>query len=588
MRAGPGDGVKQATCPSRVEKAALARLERLARSAPGVPAPARWHGRLRLPGPPRRRFLARVGVALATRSTAGIIEVLERSSAVLTSEECRRVGEALAAALLKDAMPRLDALAAALAERGDIDPAYRATVLHAQMRYLRDVRAARAALSRVRRLRSGRFDAAMPAAFATSLMLDEARIRHRLNEVEEALALVRAHRRLGPDRKERGAGHDLEALLLYPSDPAAAVASLERRFADCGRGPSAVDTLYAGLLARLGREREAERFLERRMRTVRRRAEYRPALYNLRLARDGARARRDLVRYFRAYGLEMDLAEGQAGIDGLAPPRLPPVTDADALVSVVMSAYNAAPHIALAISGICAQTWHRLELVVVDDASTDETAAIVERAAAQDGRIRLLRRLRNAGWAVARNAGVAEARGDFVAFHDSDDWWHPRHLERHIAVMRRRPELKVTTSAWIRMDECGRIAPRHDGGFLHYNPTSPLLRRAVFDEVGYMDSVRVGADSEFIWRLRRHYGRSAEVELRLPLAVGRRRDSSLTRSGVGRYDAHDFSPVRLEYWEAWSAWHRRQALTGGDLRLPAEPAATPADRRFPAPPEILP
>jgi glycosyltransferase involved in cell wall biosynthesis len=99
-------------------------------------------------------------------------------------------------------------------------------------------------------------------------------------------------------------------------------------------------------------------------------------------------------------------------------------------VSVILPAYNRAQLLPRAIGSVLAQTHADFELIVVDDGSTDNTEAVVRRLA--DPRIRYLRR-RNGGPGAARNTGIATARGEFVAFQDSDDEWLPHKLERQLA-----------------------------------------------------------------------------------------------------------------------------------------------------------
>lgn len=94
-------------------------------------------------------------------------------------------------------------------------------------------------------------------------------------------------------------------------------------------------------------------------------------------------------------------------------------------VSVVIPAYNAARFIEDSISSVLSQTYKPLEIIVVDDGSRDETRTIVERHAKD---VRYIYQ-DNAGPSAARNHGVREARGDWVAFLDSDDYWEPDHLE---------------------------------------------------------------------------------------------------------------------------------------------------------------
>ena len=102
-------------------------------------------------------------------------------------------------------------------------------------------------------------------------------------------------------------------------------------------------------------------------------------------------------------------------------------------VTIVMPAYRAERYIGEAVASVLAQTCPDWELLVVVDASPDESAAAAEKAAAEDPRVRILRLPANVGVAEARMAGVREAKTAWVAFLDSDDAWTPEKLERQLA-----------------------------------------------------------------------------------------------------------------------------------------------------------
>jgi glycosyltransferase involved in cell wall biosynthesis len=106
------------------------------------------------------------------------------------------------------------------------------------------------------------------------------------------------------------------------------------------------------------------------------------------------------------------------------------------LVSVIMPAFNAELFIQESIESALAQTVDDLEVLVVDDASTDRTRAIVDELARRDSRIRLLKVERNSGPAVARNCAIEAASGRYISFLDSDDRWLGHKLERQIKAMR--------------------------------------------------------------------------------------------------------------------------------------------------------
>jgi len=106
---------------------------------------------------------------------------------------------------------------------------------------------------------------------------------------------------------------------------------------------------------------------------------------------------------------------------------------ASPLVSVVLAAFTAGEFIERAVRSVQRQTYSNIEIIVVDDASTDDTAAIVTRLVAADKRLSLLKLERNGGVSVARNAGFDAARGEWIAIIDADDAWESDRLQRLVA-----------------------------------------------------------------------------------------------------------------------------------------------------------
>lgn len=105
-------------------------------------------------------------------------------------------------------------------------------------------------------------------------------------------------------------------------------------------------------------------------------------------------------------------------------------------VSIVMPAYNAQATIAASIESVLAQTWQDWVLIIVIDAATDQTAAIVRDYASRDSRLRVIELTQNQGAAAARNHALDAAQGEFIAFLDTDDLWHADKLATQIAFMR--------------------------------------------------------------------------------------------------------------------------------------------------------
>lgn len=124
-----------------------------------------------------------------------------------------------------------------------------------------------------------------------------------------------------------------------------------------------------------------------------------------------------------------------------------------------MPVYNAEPWLRRAVDSVLHQSHRQLELIAVDDASSDGSALILHAYASSDKRVRVYRQQVNGGVAAARNTAISKAGGDYIAFLDSDDWWTPTKLERQLAGMRS-SGAQVSYSAYWRVAEDGRILSR--------------------------------------------------------------------------------------------------------------------------------
>jgi glycosyltransferase involved in cell wall biosynthesis len=170
-------------------------------------------------------------------------------------------------------------------------------------------------------------------------------------------------------------------------------------------------------------------------------------------------------------------------------------------VSCIVPVFNGERYLAEAVDSILAQTHRPIELIVVDDGSTDGSAAVASR---YGDRVRLARQA-NAGPAAARNRGLDLATGDFVAFLDSDDLWHPDKLRLQLACFDRDPDLggcvtqvRNFTSPELAVEAPDPALARDVPG---YSTVTLLARRDVFDRVGPFDCRRAHS-SETEWFLR--------------------------------------------------------------------------------------
>jgi glycosyltransferase involved in cell wall biosynthesis len=123
-------------------------------------------------------------------------------------------------------------------------------------------------------------------------------------------------------------------------------------------------------------------------------------------------------------------------------PQHDPLTSSP-LVSVVIPAYNAAPFLADAIDSILAQSYPHFEIIVIDDASTDDTWEVAGRYADKDPRVRVYRNAQNLGIAGNRNRGVALAQGAYLAWQDADDISLPSRLEKQVRLLEAHPDVAI-------------------------------------------------------------------------------------------------------------------------------------------------
>ena len=289
--------------------------------------------------------------------------------------------------------------------------------------------------------------------------------------------------------------------------------------------------------------------------------------------------------FFRAHGLPAvrlrDAACAPSPVNMVAAGSVKAVDGP--LVSVLMTTFQTGARAAAAASSILAQSYRNLELIVVDDASGDDTPGLLRGLAQHDNRIRFIALPRNVGTYAAKLMGLQLARGEFVTCHDSDDWSHPEKLARQVAPLLGDAQLAATVSYWVRMQDDGLFHTRQVYPLLRMNLSSLLFRRAqVLREAGAWDCVRTGADSEFWARLRRVFGDKACVRVRQPLSLGSHRDDSLmTQHHTGYAKNTGVSLPRIAYWEAWSHWHDAVIAAGQKPFLPAEIRAAVASRPFP-------
>lgn len=266
-------------------------------------------------------------------------------------------------------------------------------------------------------------------------------------------------------------------------------------------------------------------------------------------------------------GLQLKTAEKSLGLATIQGQPTPAV-NGDQKVSIILPIYNAQHQIETAIESLLAQSYVNLEIIAVDDCSTDETYAVLKKLEQKDHRVKALQVSVNGGAYAARNYGLHRATGDFITTHDSDDWSHPQKIALQVAYLTQHPTVMGCVTHWARVTaDLGFTQNwRPENRITHWSHSSFMFRKEVKETLGEWDHVRIGGDTEYIWRMQAHYGKDsfAKIHPEIPLAFALDEESSLTRTKATHVRTVYFG-LRHIYRQIAEWWHSQSAV----LSLPA-------------------
>ena len=203
-------------------------------------------------------------------------------------------------------------------------------------------------------------------------------------------------------------------------------------------------------------------------------------------------------------------------------------------VTILMTCFNSSTTIETAITSVMAQTHQNIQLLVIDDASVDDTYAKLEvlKKRFSHRNFSIFRNNNNLGTYASKEKLLQKADPDseFITCMDSDDWSHPEKIERQVRHLIDFPNLVANMSYWVRFDELGNPYSQRIFPFLSLNPSSLMIRIkdiATLDRI-WDTTTRYGADQELILRLQNKFGSKRIGYLKLPLSFARYREGSLT------------------------------------------------------------
>jgi glycosyltransferase involved in cell wall biosynthesis len=258
------------------------------------------------------------------------------------------------------------------------------------------------------------------------------------------------------------------------------------------------------------------------------------------------------------------------------------------LCSLVMPSYNVERYIADALDSALAQTYRPLEIVVIDDGSTDGTADVV--AGYREHPEVVYVRQENRGLAGARNRGVAESHGKYVGLLDADDIWMPTKVEKCVALLEAQPDVGwVTTDCFLMQDEqktqdhyYGTFEPKEFPTGAAQLPTlatrnfmsvACVIRRSLFDRFGTYDEGLRSSEDYDLW-IRFMLGGTAVARIDEPLGWYRLRADSLSADPAPQWETH----LTVLERHAHALWTRGARIPARECYDIARRAARRGDR----------
>ena len=243
--------------------------------------------------------------------------------------------------------------------------------------------------------------------------------------------------------------------------------------------------------------------------------------------------------------------------------------DTTPTVTVIMTTFNSSKTVSAAVRSVMEQDYPHIELLVIDDASTDNTSEVVRGLMKKykDHRYKFsfMQNPTNVGTYVSKNRAIQAAAGDYITGHDSDDT-----AEKNYVTTLMKPHIEQMPNVKITAVECAARsgASRNDGTpRTVFCCISQCFSKELVNEMGYFDSVRFAADSEFYKRCRRIFGTRSVVRIQKLLYNAVRTQASLTGDSKTGF----YSKPRKYYVSQFTKWHKtttRESLSKAFRKFP--------------------
>lgn len=226
-------------------------------------------------------------------------------------------------------------------------------------------------------------------------------------------------------------------------------------------------------------------------------------------------------------------------------------------VTVIMTTFNSSETVEAAVASVMQQDYPSLELLIVDDKSSDDTVKIIRRLVHEykdhHHDINYIRNTRNVGTYVSKNKAIQVASGEYITGHDSDDT-----AEKNYVTELMKPHINKQPGVKITAVECAGRSASATRKTTVFCCISQCFPKSLVEEIGYFDSVRFAADSEYYKRCIAIFGKSSVLRIKKTLYLVSRSQTSLT----GNSKTGLRSEPRKQYVRMYSRWHKSTTKQG--------------------------
>jgi glycosyltransferase, family 2 len=220
-------------------------------------------------------------------------------------------------------------------------------------------------------------------------------------------------------------------------------------------------------------------------------------------------------------------------------------------VSIIMTVHNAAHTLNYSIDSILNQTYSNIELIIVDDFSTDESLPLLKKIAKSNNRVRLFTSTQNNGTYKSRNIALKYVTGSYITTHDADDLMHPQHIEIMVNEFKKNTKYKASISYWVRFDKNGVVSQKRGFPLLRLNLSSLMIKRDVLNDIPQWYEYICGSDLYYYSECLELYGRERVAIIKKPLSLSLISDSSLTVSKQTGIFSKEGRKLRSQYEDWW-------------------------------------